>query len=62
MAQPEFIEVQKFLTGVGYPASKDELIEHARGKLASQDVLKALEDIPDGSYDGPDKVSQSVAR
>jgi hypothetical protein len=62
MAQPEFIEVQKFLGGVSYPASKTDLIEHARGKQASQDVLKALEDMPDGEYDGPDKVSQSITK
>lgn len=62
MAQPEFIKVQKFLGGVSYPASKDQLVEHARGKNADEDVLEALSGLPDRSYDGPDEVSQAVTK
>jgi hypothetical protein len=61
MAQAEFIKVQKFLGGVNYPATKDQLIEHARGKDAGQDVLDALQDMPDREYDGPNEVSKAVA-
>jgi Protein of unknown function (DUF2795) len=62
MAQPEFIEVQKALGGISYPASRDQLIEHARGKQASQDILDALRSIPDREYDGPNEVSKAVAK
>lgn len=62
MAQAEFIEVQKALGGISYPASRDQLIEHAQGKKASQDVLEALKRIPDRSYDGPNEVSKAVAK
>lgn len=62
MAQPEFIKVQKFLGGVSYPASKDQLIDHARGKKADQDVLEALTDLPERTFDGPDEVSRAVAK
>lgn len=62
MAQAEFIKVQKFLGGVNYPATKDQLIEHARGKDADKDVLSALQDIPDREYDGPNEVSKAVAK
>ncbi|HWG00987.1 MAG TPA: DUF2795 domain-containing protein [Trebonia sp.] len=62
MAQAEFIKVQKFLGGISYPASKEQLIDHARGKNADQDVLDALQDLPDREYDGPNAVSQAVAR
>jgi hypothetical protein len=61
MAQAEFIEVQKALGGISYPASKDQLIEHARGKKANQDILHALESIPDQEYSGPNEVSKAVA-
>ena len=61
MAQAEFIEVQKSLGGVNYPATKDELVEHAKNKGASKDVLEALQSMPDGEYDGPNKVSSAVA-
>ncbi len=62
MAQAEFIEVQKALGGISYPATKDQLIEHARGKNAAKDILDALRDIPDREYDGPNEVSKAVAK
>jgi hypothetical protein len=61
MANPDFIEVQKSLSGIDYPASKQNLIEHARGQGASEGVLQALERIPDREYDGPNAVSREVA-
>jgi hypothetical protein len=60
MAQ-DFIEVQKYLSGVDYPASKDQLIEHAKKKGAPKDVVNELQEIPDGEYDGPNRVSKAVA-
>ena len=62
MALPEFIEVQKALGGVSYPATRDSLVEHARGKQAGEDILDALRGIPDREYDGPNEVGKAVAR
>jgi uncharacterized protein DUF2795 len=62
MAQSEFIEIQKCLSGVSYPATKDQLVEHARKNGADDDVIKALSAMPDGEYDGPNRVSSAVAR
>ncbi|HLI36464.1 MAG TPA: DUF2795 domain-containing protein [Streptosporangiaceae bacterium] len=62
MAQAEFIKVQKFLAGVDYPATKEQLIEHARGRKADGEALRALDSIPDREYDGPNAVSQAIAR
>ncbi len=62
MAQPEFIKVQKSLSGVSYPASRRDLVEHARQQNADQDVLQALESMPDREYDGPNAVSAAVAK
>jgi hypothetical protein len=62
MAQAEFIEVQKALGGISYPATRDQLVEHAKGKNAGKDVLDALQSIPDREYDGPNEVSKAVAR
>jgi hypothetical protein len=62
MSRPEFIEVQKYLAGIDYPATKEQLIEHAKSRGASQDILQALASLPDGEYDGPNKVSSAVAR
>lgn len=62
MAQSEFIEIQKCLSGVSYPATKDQLVEHARKNGAGGEVLKALSGMPEGEYDGPNRVSSAVAK
>lgn len=61
MAQ-DFIEVQKYLSGVDYPASKDQLIEHAEKKGAPKEIKDKLAAMPDGEYDGPDRVSKAVTK
>ncbi|GAA4612560.1 DUF2795 domain-containing protein [Actinoallomurus liliacearum] len=60
MAQ-DFIEVQKYLSGVDYPASKEHLLEHARKKGAPKEVMDDLKEIPEEEYDGPNRVSKAVA-
>jgi hypothetical protein len=62
MAQASFIEVQRFLAGIDYPATKEQLIEHAKGKGADEQAMEALQSLPDQEYDGPNKVSQAVAK
>jgi hypothetical protein len=62
MAPPDFIEVQKYLSGVDYPATKEQLVEHAKSQGAGRDIIEALSSLPDGEYDGPNKVSSAVAK
>lgn len=62
MAQADFIKVQKSLGGISYPATRQQLIEHARGNNADGDTLRALEELPDREYDGPNEVSKAVAK
>jgi hypothetical protein len=59
---PNPIQMQKFLGGVDYPASKDDLVQHAEGKGADDAVLDGLRKIPDREYDGPNAVSQEFSR
>lgn len=59
--KPSFIEVQKSLAGVDYPADREQLIEHARQHGAEEGIVSALEKIPDRTYDGPNTVSKAVA-
>ena len=56
------IEVQKHLRGMDYPASKDDLVEHARGQGAPEEVLNLLEDLPDQNYTSPAEVTQAVSQ
>ena len=60
MAKVNPIQAQKFLSGMDYPAGKPEIVEHARGQGADQDVLEALEQISDREYDGPNAVSAEL--
>lgn len=61
MAQAQLIEVQKCLAGISYPASREDLIAHAKDHGAGKAILAALSDLPDTTYDGPNKVSSAVA-
>lgn len=58
---PNFIEVQKFLAGVDYPASKDELVRTAEQSGAGDEVLSALRGLADRQYENPTQVSEQVA-
>lgn len=58
---PNPIQMQKYLSGVNYPAHRGDLTERARQKGAGKDVLDALARIPDRQYEGPSAVSKAVA-
>jgi Protein of unknown function (DUF2795) len=62
MPQPEFIEVQKYLSGANYPATRHELCEQAKKNGASEDVIEALSGMPEGQYEGPNRVSSAITR
>lgn len=61
MANQIFIEVQNFLGGVDYPASRDELVAAASEAGAGDTVLEALRGLPDRQFDGPTAVSEGLA-
>jgi hypothetical protein len=60
MAKVNPIQVQKALGGMDYPAGKEEILEHARQQGADQEVIAALEEIPDREYDGPSGVQKEI--
>lgn len=45
-------KVKQCLTGVSYPASKDELINHVQNTCGDQEVVSMLKDLPEKSYGG----------
>lgn len=61
MANPNPIEIQKYLSGIDYPASKDDIVATAEREGATGDALDALKNIPDGEYDAPTAVSSAVS-
>jgi hypothetical protein len=60
MAKVNPIQLQKHLKGMDYPASKENLIQHAKKNGADQDVCSVLEQLPDEEYETPADVSKAV--
>ena len=60
MAKVNPIQVQKALGGMDYPAGKQQILDHARQQGADQEVISALEQIPDREYDGPSGVQKEI--
>ena len=58
---PNPIQVQKFLGGIDYPATRDELVAKAKDSGADADVVKALEGLPESDYDSPTAVSSAIS-
>jgi hypothetical protein len=56
------VQIQKFLKGVDYPASKDDLIRHAEKEGADQNVRDALARLPDERFQTPADVSQAIGK
>lgn len=61
MSQSNPIQIQKYLSGVDHPVSKQQLLEKARDNGAGQDVLAALGKLPEREYNGPNAVSTEVS-
>lgn len=60
MAKINPIQLQKHLKGVDYPATKEELIEHAKHNGADENAIAVLEELPDQEYETPTDVSEAV--
>jgi hypothetical protein len=56
------VQVQKFLEGVDYPASKQDLIKVAQDHGAAENVLKMLQNLPDQTFETPADVSQAIGK
>ena len=59
MAHANPIQIQKYLKGVDYPASKQELIKAAAQNGADENVRASLEDLPDAQFQTPADVSEA---
>src|SRR5258708_3134914 len=60
MASVNPIQVEKFLKGVDYPASKRDLVKHGQQRGGDQEVLETLKQLPDRTYEGPAGVSKAI--
>jgi hypothetical protein len=56
----QITEVQKALKGVNYPASNDDLADHAAGNGADRELVDALRGMDKDSFDGPNAVMKEL--
>ena len=56
------VQVQKFLGGIDYPASKQDLIKTAKSHGADERVLNLLKKLPDKKYEGPTGVTKALGK
>ena len=57
---PSPIDIQKALSGMDYPASKEQIVQHAEKNGGDKEVIDALKGIEDREYEGPSGVSSAV--
>ena len=57
-----FIDIQKALKGIDYPADKQTIVDTARKHGASDDVMSALDALPDQQFQTPAEVSKAVGQ
>lgn len=62
MAQVNPVQIQKFLKGVDYPASKAALTENAKKMGADENVCSSLEQLPEEDFQTPADVSQAIGQ
>jgi hypothetical protein len=55
-------QIEKYLSGVDYPAQKDLLVRHAEQQGAPEDVRSVLNQLPAKEYQSPTDVSQGVGQ
>lgn len=62
MAKVNPIQLQKYLKGVNYPASKQDLLDAAKQNEADENITSALEKLSDEEFDTPAAVSKAVGK
>ena len=62
MAKVNPIQVQKFLSGIDYPAKKQDLVDKAQQEGADQEVIDTLQQMPGDNFNSPNDVSQAIGK
>lgn len=54
--------IAQSLSGIDFPASKQDLVEHAKKNSADQEILEALQQMPDSQYSNMADVFKGVGQ
>ena len=53
------VDIEKALKGMDYPANKKELVQQAKNNSASQNVLQAIQNLPENQFNSPTDVAKA---
>lgn len=56
------IQIQKFLEGMVYPASKEQIIQYAEQQGADEDIIGTLQRLPEEEYETPADVNEAIGK
>lgn len=56
------IEVEKYLRGVDFPTSKEDLIECAKNNDAPEEIIESLHQIKNQEYASPIDISKQIGK
>mgnify|MGYP005833062971 CR=1 FL=1 len=59
MAKVSAVDISKNLSGIDFPSDKSHLIDYARSKGANEDVINALQQMPERNYQNMADVERS---
>lgn len=60
MTERDEIRVGKALQGLGFPATKDQVLAYAGDRSADERTLRALKALPDRSFGNTEEVESAV--
>jgi len=61
MAKINPIELQKYLKGVEYPASKDDIVKAAENNGADDEIIDVLRNASESSFEKPTDVTKALS-
>jgi hypothetical protein len=54
--------VEKYLSGMHYPAEKKKLVDNAQNKEAPNEVLNLINKLPDKTYNSPIDITKEIGK
>jgi hypothetical protein len=60
MARVSPATLERYLSGIHYPCSRQELVSHARRQNAPNEVIKTLQNLPRDNFSSPVDISKAV--
>ena len=60
MANVNPAQVEKYLGGMDYPATRDALADYAKRQGADTNVLQTIQNLPYDNFDTPADVSEAI--